>query len=111
RPITADAEAPGTPPRPGFARYFALGVRHILSGADHLLFLLGLLLGCRRLRAAAALVTCFTLAHSLTLALAAFGVLALPGRVVEPLIAATVVAVGLENLLRAAPRRRWALAF
>jgi hydrogenase/urease accessory protein HupE len=111
-PITAEAEAPGTPPLPGFRAYFRLGVEHILTGADHLLFLLGLLVVCRRLRTVAGIVTCFTAAHSITLALAALGVVTLPGRVVEPLIAATIVFVGVENLARGdEPKGRWLLTF
>jgi hydrogenase/urease accessory protein HupE len=111
-PITADAEAPGTPPLPGFRAYFRLGVEHILTGIDHLLFLLGLLVACRRLRTVAGIVTCFTVAHSVTLALAALGIVTLPGRVVEPLIAASIVVVGVENLLRGdEPKGRWLLAF
>jgi len=111
-PITAEAEAPGTPPLPGFRGYFRLGVEHILTGTDHLLFLLGLLVACRRFRTAAGIVTCFTAAHSVTLALAALGVVTLSSRVVEPLIAATIAFVGVENLLRGdEPRGRWLLAF
>ena len=64
-------EAPGTPPLPGFRAYLRLGVEHILTGTDHLLFLLGLLVVCRRFRTVAAIITCFTVAHSVTLALAA----------------------------------------
>jgi hydrogenase/urease accessory protein HupE len=111
-PITAEAEAPGTPPLPGFRAYLRLGVEHILTGADHLLFLLGLLVVCRRFRTVAAIVTCFTVAHSVTLALAALDVVTLPPRLVEPLIAATIVIVGVENLLRGdEPRGRWVLTF
>jgi hydrogenase/urease accessory protein HupE len=111
-PITAEAEAPGTPPLPGFRAYLRLGVEHILTGVDHLLFLLGLLVVCRRLRTVAGVVTCFTAAHSITLALAALGLVTLPGRVVEPLIAATIVIVGVENLTRGdEPKGRWLLTF
>jgi hydrogenase/urease accessory protein HupE len=111
-PIDADAEAPGTPPLPSFRQYLALGIRHILTGYDHLLFLLGLLVVCRRFRTIAGIVTCFTLAHSVTLALAALDVVKLPGRIVEPLIAATIVFVGVENVVRGdEPKGRWALTF
>jgi len=111
-PITAEAEAPGTPPLPGFRAYARLGVEHILTGVDHLLFLLGLLVACRRLRTIAGVVTCFTVAHSVTLALAALGVVTLPARIVEPLIAATIVFVGVENLVRGdEPKGRWLLTF
>jgi hydrogenase/urease accessory protein HupE len=107
-PITTDAETPGTPPVPGFRRYALLGVEHILTGYDHLLFLLGLLLVCRRARTVAVVVTCFTAAHSVTLALAALHVVTLPGRVVEPLIAASIVFVGVENVVRGSePDRPW----
>jgi len=111
-PITAEAEAPGTPPLPGFRSYLRLGIEHILTGTDHLLFLLGLLVVCRRFRTVAAIVTCFTAAHSVTLALAALNVVTLQPRIVEPLIAATIVVVGIENLLRGdEPKGRWALTF
>jgi hypothetical protein len=88
------------------ARYFGLGVEHILTGWDHLLFLTGLLLGVRTLREAALVVTGFTLSHSITLALAALGVIVLPASLVEPAIALTVVWVGIENLLGEHPTRR-----
>ena len=111
-PITADAEAPGTPPLPGFRGYARLGVEHILTGYDHLLFILGLLVVCRRFRTVAGIVTCFTVAHSVTLALAALDLVTLSSRVVEPLIAATIVFVGVENLVRGdEPRGRWVLTF
>jgi hydrogenase/urease accessory protein HupE len=100
------------PPSPSFGEYLRLGVWHIFTGYDHLLFLLGLLAVCRRLIPALKIVTCFTLAHSITLAVAGLGVWALPGRVVEPLIAASIVFVGVENLLRGEePKGRGLLAF
>src|SRR6478672_2560933 len=58
----------------GFADFFLLGIRHILTGYDHLLFLLGILIVCSGFFAAARIITCFTLAHSITLALATFHV-------------------------------------
>jgi len=94
-----------------FARFFALGVRHILTGYDHLLFLAGVLVVLRRWRDVIQAVTAFTLAHSITLALATTGVLLIPGRIVEPMIAASIVYVGVENLIRAAPVSRWRLTF
>lgn len=95
-----------------FWGFLKLGVEHILTGYDHLLFLCGLLVACRRFSTAAKIVTCFTLAHSLTLALAALDVVQLPGRVVEPLIAASIVFVGVENIFRRGePGWRWALTF
>jgi hypothetical protein len=111
-PISTDAEAPGTPPLPSFRQYLALGIHHILTGYDHLLFLVGLLVVCRSLRTVAVTVSCFTLAHSVTLALAALDVVQLSAQVVEPLIAATLVFVGIENILRGEELKgRWALTF
>jgi hypothetical protein len=76
------------------------------------LFLCGLLLACRRFSTAAKIITCFTVAHSLTLALAALDLVSLPGRLVEPLIAASIVFVGVENIVRRGePGWRWALTF
>ena len=83
-----------------FLEFLTLGIRHILSGYDHLLFLFGLLVLCRNTRSAALLVTCFTAAHSLTLGLATFGLVNLPSRFVEATIAASIVYVGVENLVR-----------
>lgn len=96
-----------------FWSFLKLGIEHILTGYDHLLFLFGLLLACRRFSTAVRIITCFTLAHSLTLALAALDVVALPGNVVEPLIAASIVFVGVENIVRrdGEPGWRWALTF
>jgi hydrogenase/urease accessory protein HupE len=95
-----------------FWSFLKLGLEHILTGYDHLLFLFGLLLACRRFSTAVRIITCFTLAHSLTLALAALDVVSLPGRVVEPLIAASIVFVGVENIVRQdEPAWRWALTF
>ncbi|HEX8144108.1 MAG TPA: HupE/UreJ family protein [Pyrinomonadaceae bacterium] len=95
-----------------FKTFLKLGVEHILTGYDHLLFLCGLLVVCRRFKSMAAIITCFTLAHSITLALAALDLITISGRIVEPLIAASIVFVGLENLLRRdEPRWRWALTF
>ncbi|MET0650650.1 MAG: HupE/UreJ family protein [Pyrinomonadaceae bacterium] len=96
--------------RGAFLPFLRLGVEHILLGYDHLLFLLGLLVACRRFSTMALVITCFTLAHSVTLALAALDLVTLSPRVVEPLIAASIVFVGIENLLRRdEPRWRWAL--
>jgi len=114
--ITPEAEALGTAPLPSFGRYLWLGVEHILGGADHLLFLLGLLVVCRRLRNVAVVVTCFTVAHSISLALAALDCVTIPARIVEPLIAASIVLVGLENLKHSSEPDgpwlgRWLIAF
>ena len=78
--------------------YFSLGVKHILTGFDHLLFLLGLLLLPLSLRQLLALVTTFTIAHSITLAVSVLGVVSAPSRWVESCIALSIVYVALENV-------------
>lgn len=88
-----------TPNAPGFGGYFKLGIHHIVGGFDHLLFLLALLLGCRSLKPMLIIVTAFTVAHSITLVLAALGWVELPDRWVESFIALSIVWVGVGNLL------------
>jgi hypothetical protein len=88
-----------------------LGVEHILTGWDHLIFLLGLILVGGRLRALLGVVTAFTLAHSITLALAALSILAPSARFVEPAIALSIAYVGVENLFVEDARRRWRITF
>jgi hydrogenase/urease accessory protein HupE len=80
-------------------RFVPAGVHHILIGPDHLLFLVGLLLLGGTLRQLAVIVTAFTAAHSVTLALAVLGVVTPPARLVEPAIALSIVYVGADNLL------------
>ena len=98
---------------PTFWGFIKLGVEHIWTGYDHLLFLFALLVVCRSFRSIVGIVSCFTVAHSLTLALATLNLVTLPSRLVEAAIAASIVYVGVENLLRrgAEPRGRWALTF
>lgn len=103
--------------------FVTLGADHILSGADHLLFIFVLLLaipGQREsdpksergeLKKVLVLVTAFTIAHSLTLAVAALRVFNLPSRLVESAIALTILYVALENLWARAQRHRWWLVF
>jgi hypothetical protein len=80
-----------------FGRYVALGVEHILTGWDHLAFVIALLLLAASLREVAALVTAFTVAHSVTLGLAVLGVVHPDGRVVEALIGFSIALVAVEN--------------
>jgi len=96
-----------------FWGFLELGIEHIWTGYDHLLFLAGLLIVCSHLRTIVGIVTSFTVAHSITLGLAATNTVNLPSRVVEPLIAASILFVGVENLLRrgSEPKGRWAVAF
>jgi hydrogenase/urease accessory protein HupE len=85
---------------PSFLEFLKLGVEHILTGYDHLLFLFGLMVVCRNLRSILSVITRFTVAHSITLALAALDIVRLPARIVEPMIAASIAYVGIENLFR-----------
>lgn len=94
-----------------FWQFFRLGIEHILTGFDHLAFLLALLLAGNRLREAAKIITSFTLAHSITLALATFNVINLPAGIVEPMIAVSIVYVGLENIFRREIKNRWLQTF
>ncbi len=103
------------------------GIHHIWSGFDHLLFLLSLLLPAALVRTGTTwsprpgfgasarqvvkVVTAFTLAHSITLALAYFGVVRLPGRWVEVAIALSVFAAAWNNLRPFLPGRAWVIAF
>jgi hypothetical protein len=92
--------------------FFRLGVEHILTGYDHILFLLALILGGGWLRSLLGIVTAFTVAHSITLALAVLGVVVIPSWIVEPVIALSIAYVALENILRdRAPSGRWAVSF
>lgn len=90
---------------------FRLGIQHILTGYDHLLFLFGLVLVGGRLRSLFVVVTAFTLAHSLTLALAVLGVMAPSPALVEPLIALSIAYVGIENFFVRDASRRWLITF
>jgi hypothetical protein len=96
----AAARPAASPAGAGFRRFVRMGVEHILTGYDHLLFLCALLLSMRRLRSMLGIVTAFTLSHSITLALAAFDVVLIPPSVVEPLIAASIIAACVANLVR-----------
>lgn len=79
--------------------YLVLGFTHIVpKGLDHILFVLGLFLLSARLRPLLVQVTAFTVAHSLTLGLSIYGVFSLPPAIVEPLIAASVAYVAVENI-------------
>ena len=108
RSATVDLAAPTPPSWTGF---IAMGLEHILGGIDHLLFLLALLAFARGLWPTVKIVTAFTVAHSLTLSLAALGLADVPSGIIEPLIAASIVWVAVENLVApAAVGRRWLVA-
>lgn len=90
--------------------FFVLGLEHILTGYDHLLFLLALLVAVRGWRSLAWVVTAFTLAHSVTLAAAAFELVSLPSQFVEMAIALSIVYVAIENLMGLERRHLWSEA-
>ena len=94
-----------------FSDFVTLGLEHIFTGYDHLFFLFGLLLVCSTWRELITIISCFTVGHSLTLALATLNLVHLTPRLTEPLIALTIVIVGAENYWRrsAPPKRRWLL--
>jgi hydrogenase/urease accessory protein HupE len=95
-------------------RFIPAGIEHILIGPDHVLFLIGLLLPGGSLRRLAVIVTAFTLAHTITLSLAALSLVNPPASFIEPAIALSIVYVGADNLLRRGGRdaRAWiAFAF
>ena len=112
----------GTPPSLGevWGRFVRLGVHHVISGIDHVLFVLVLLLGAaygareRSLRAGlggvAGIVTGFTLGHSVTLLAAGLDLVRVDSRLTESLIALSIVVVGVENALREELRWRWVTA-
>lgn len=106
---TATGQRPRVSSFPGFLR---LGVEHIWTGYDHLMFLFALLLVCGTFKSAVQVVTFFTIAHSITLAFATLKLVWVDGRVVEPAIAASIVYVGVENMVRSeGPKGRWLITF
>ena len=96
-----------------FLRYIVVGFEHIVpKGLDHILFVLGLFFFSLQLRPILFQVTAFTLAHTITLALASLEIISVPASVVEPLIALSIVYVGFENVLGfGSLRSRTALVF
>ena len=92
--------------------FVLLGIHHILSGYDHLLFVIGLLLPGGDLLSLAKIITAFTIAHSVTLTLAVLQVVTLPDRLIEAVIALSIAYVAAENLFgRPAVSRRWLVSF
>ena len=93
--------------------FVTLGIEHILTGYDHMLFLLTLLMLGGSLRSLIKIVTAFTVAHSVTLSLAVLDIVALPSRLVESAIALSIVYVAAENVWRgnASLRTRWLVTF
>ncbi len=92
-------------------RFAMLGLKHILSGLDHVLFVLALLIGARTVRGVVKVATAFTAAHSVTLALAAMGWVSVPSSIVEPAIALSIVCVAIQNIVQKEPRYRLVVVF
>ncbi|MEO8513481.1 MAG: HupE/UreJ family protein [Ignavibacteria bacterium] len=89
--------------------YLKLGFTHILPlGIDHILFVLGLFLLSPKLKPLLQQITCFTIAHTITLGLAVYNIVSLPSYIVEPIIAASIIYVALENL-RTQKLNKWRL--
>lgn len=96
----------------GLWSFTRLGIQHILVGFDHLLFLLALVLRGGNAWSLLKIVTAFTIAHSITLGLAAFDLIVLPARLVEGAIALSIAYVAAENLFAKQPTsHRWAVSF
>lgn len=97
-----------------FFRFVGTGVSHILDGTDHLLFVICLLIPFRRIRPLVAIITSFTVAHSLTLIASAFGMvpnfLWFPP-LIETLIALSIVYMAFENIIGSQWQKRWLIAF
>ncbi|MCM3124192.1 MULTISPECIES: HupE/UreJ family protein [unclassified Mesobacillus] len=91
--------------------FFQLGMSHILTGYDHLLFLFALLLKKQTFKQYALIVTSFTVAHSITLSLAVLGIMDLPSRFVESFIALSIIYVAAENIFKKEVNHRWGLTF
>ena len=83
-----------------FYKFFSLGLDHILSGYDHLLFILGLLLLVTNLKRLLLVITGFTIGHSLTLSLSVINIIQVKSSLVEALIGYTIMFVGLEYLYK-----------
>lgn len=92
-------------------QFTKLGIEHIASGYDHILFLLGLIAIGGKFLNLVKTVTAFTIAHSITLALAALEVVQIPGRFVESVIALSIVYIAFENFFVKNSDQRWLIAF
>lgn len=104
-------EAASSSATSGWLSFFVLGMNHILSGYDHLLFLFALLIARQTFKQYAGTITAFTIAHSITLAATVTGVIHVSSRIVEPAIALSICYVALDNLIRKKVSHRWILTF
>lgn len=88
-------------------RFTQAGIEHIFLGYDHIAFLIAVMLWARRLWPVVKIVTAFTVAHSITLSLAALAILRIPSAIIEPAIAASIIYVAVENFLSRNIGQRW----
>ena len=109
-PAPASVDAPGSHAASAWA-FFKMGIEHILTGYDHLVFLFGLVLLRARVKELLAVVTAFTLAHSITLAIAVLGIFTPSPKFVEPAIALSIAYVGIENFFVKDASKRWRITF
>src|SRR5262245_3558809 len=91
--------------------FMKLGVKHIFTGYDHLAFLAGLLIITTTVRSLLKVITSFSAAHSVTLALATFGVVSVPARIIESLIALSIAYIAIENFTGKTLVHRWKITF
>jgi hydrogenase/urease accessory protein HupE len=108
---TVTLSAPAPPLLSTMQRYLVTGIEHIFLGYDHIAFLVGVVLWARRVVPVIKIVTAFTIAHSITLSLAALNIVVIPSFVVEPAIAASIVFVAMENFFSRDIDRRWRVTF
>ena len=92
-------------------RYLVTGIEHIFLGYDHIAFLVAIVLWARRLVPVIKVVTAFTIAHSITLSLAALQIVVIPSTIVEPAIAASIFFVAVENFFSRNVDGRWRVTF
>lgn len=105
------AQQPATQSHSSWTSFLTLGMNHILTGYDHLLFLFALLMRRQTLKQYVMTITAFTIAHSITLTLSVLGIVELPSKLVESIIALSICYVALENIFRKEIKLRWVITF
>jgi hypothetical protein len=110
-PAAAQQLPPGESRWARVGRFVLLGIEHILTGYDHIAFLLALVVVTPSLGAVLPIITAFTAAHSITLLLAALRIVAIDSRIVESAIALSICYVAVENLFRKRAAHRWLVTF
>jgi len=114
REVNPDSVTTDVPFWPTIRAYTAHGIAHILTGFDHLLFVAALVLAARSFWDLVKVVTAFTLAHTITLTLSVLNLVTLSSRIVEPMIAASITFVAIQNIFWPRQSRGWsrlAIAF